>query len=80
MTVQAAAGPEGRRTSGAAGLGAVLQLGVFVVVVVIFLVAPLLALAVAFLVYTVLRGRGEAGRAGGGPVDVSSSGFGSGAR
>jgi len=79
MTVQAAAGRPVGKTSGAAGLGAVLQLGIFVVVVVTFLVAPLLALAVAFLVYTVMRGRGEAERPAAGTTG-SPVGFGSGAR
>lgn len=81
MTVQAAASRPVGKTSGAAGLGALLQLGVFVVVVVTFLVAPLLALAVAFLVYTVMRGRGEANRpAAGSTTEGPAFGFGSGAR
>jgi phosphate/sulfate permease len=80
MTVQAAAARPVGKTSGGAGLGALLQLGVFVAVVITFLVAPLLALAVAFLVYTVMRGRGEAERpAAGGTPSGSVVGFGSGA-
>lgn len=81
MTVQAAARPVGK-TSGAAGLGALLQLAMFVVVVVTFLVAPLLALALAFLVYTVMRGRSEAKRpaADGADSSVPAHGFGSGAQ
>jgi hypothetical protein len=82
MTVQAAPTRPPARTSGGAGLGALLQLAIFVVVVVTFLAAPLLALGVAFLVYTVMRSRGESSRAGGAAADVpvSVTGFGSGAR
>ncbi|WP_244931442.1 hypothetical protein [Nocardioides sp. W7] len=80
MTVQATSSrPEGK-SAGAAGLGALLQLGGFLVVVVTFLVAPLLALAIAFLVYTVMRGRNEAKRRAGASPETPTTGFGSGAQ
>lgn len=78
MTVQAAASRPAGKSAGAARLGALVQLVVFVVVVVAFLVVPLVALALAFLVYTVIRGRGEAKRPA---ADAPrTSGFGSGAQ
>ena len=80
MSVQATSSRPGGKSAGAAGLGALLQLGVFLVVVVAFLVAPLLALAIAFLVYTVMRARGEAKRRSAGSADVPTTGFGSGAQ
>jgi phosphate/sulfate permease len=81
MTVQAASTRPVGKTSGAAGLGAALQLIVFVVVVVTFLIAPLLALAVAFLVYTVMRGRGQANnRPANDAAQGPAFGFGSGVR
>jgi phosphate/sulfate permease len=81
MTVHAAATRPAGKSSGAAALGALVQLAVFVGVVITFLVAPLIALALAFLVYTVLRSRGEANRsAATAPADAPAFGFGSGAR
>lgn len=81
MTVQAASTRPVGKTSGGAGLGALLQLAIFLGVVVTFLVAPLLALAVAYLVYTVMRSRGEARAAStSSAAPVSTSDFGSGAR
>lgn len=80
MTVQAAAARPVEKTAGAAGLGAVLQLAVFIAVVITFLVAPLIALAVAYLVYTVMRGRGAATRPAAGSTQAPAFGFGSGAQ
>ena len=82
MTVHAAPPRPVGKTSGGAGLGALLQLAIFVVVVVTFLAAPLLALGIAFLVYTVMRSRGDSQRSAGAGSDapVSAAGFGSGAR
>lgn len=82
MTVQAAAARPVGKTAGAAGLSAVWQLLRFVVVVVTFLIAPLLALLVAFLVYTVMRSRSE-GKAAAASTDAPAAtpaGFGSGAQ
>lgn len=81
MTVQAAASRPVGKSSGAAGLGALWQLLLFVVVVIGFLIAPLLALLVAFLVYTVMRGRGEAKAAASTSGSATTpAGFGSGAQ
>ena len=80
MTVQAAASSPVGKTSGGAGFGALLQLGIFVAVVVTFLVAPLLALAVAYLVYTVMRARGDSSRANANSSQTPAFGFGAGTR
>lgn len=82
MSVQAAPSRPGGKSAAGAGFGALLQLGIFIVVVVTFLAAPLLALAIAFLVYTVMRSRGESKRSAAASTDapVSAAGFGSGAR
>lgn len=78
MTIHAASSRPRGKTPGGAGLGAVVQLVVFVAVVVTFLAAPLLALAASYLVYTVMRSRGESSRTRG-EAPLSTAGFGSGA-
>lgn len=63
MTLQASTTRPGKSV-GAAGLGILLTLLVFVAVFVAFLLAPLAVLLVAFLAYTVMRPR-EGGKGGG---------------
>ena len=66
------------RASGAAVPRALLRLVGFTAAVLAFLLVPLVTLGVAFLVYTVLRHRGESQRTE--HADVAATGFGSGAR
>ncbi|MGZ4445691.1 MAG: hypothetical protein ACXVWZ_00990 [Nocardioides sp.] len=68
-------------------MGLVLTLAIFVCVFLTFLIAPLVALALAYLGYTVMRSRRTGARpASTDPADpaaerpASSSGFGAGAR
>jgi hypothetical protein len=86
MSVQASPSRPATKSVGAACVDIVLTMVVFVVVLLSFLIAPLLALAAAYLAYTVLRPRGRkqaaaaatpgGGRPGRGAV---SHGFGAGA-
>jgi phosphate/sulfate permease len=85
MSVQASPSRPATKSVGAAFVDIVLTLVVFVVVLLSFLIAPLVALAVAYLAYAVMRPRGKkkaeaaaapgarTGRAG------SAHGFGAGA-
>ena len=83
MSVQASPSRPAAKSIGAAFVDIVLTLVILVVVMLSFLIAPLLALAVAYLVYVVLRPRGKKksaasadGSAAGPPA--SSHGFGAG--
>jgi hypothetical protein len=69
-----------RLSTGAAALRVVLTLAMFLIVFITFLIAPLVALGIGFLVYLVWRSRGARPRS----VDPASSsrsasGFGAGA-
>ncbi len=91
MAVQTGA-QTGGKSVGSAVLGVLLTLGIFVLSFVGFLVAPLVLLVVAFLVWTVMRPRqdaaqqdapadGETGEADGGRAGrTSTTDFGAGAR
>ncbi len=76
-------GPSGKSV-GAATVGIVATLALFVVVFIGFLIAPLLVLLLAFLGWSAVRSRGE--RAGGGPApahaddEAAAHGFGTGIR
>ncbi|MEP9362298.1 hypothetical protein ABLE68_04970 [Nocardioides sp. CN2-186] len=82
MTIQANS-PRPQRTSAAAAmLRVIVTLAMFLIVFITFLIAPLVALGLAFLVYLVARSRGSRSR----PVDgvattpqASATGFGAGA-
>lgn len=80
MSVQTTTTRPAGKSGGAAALGILVTLGIFVVVFMAFLVAPLLALLIAFLGYLALRPRqAKAEQPGvvGAPAPVSH-GFGSG--
>jgi len=82
MTVNAFASRPAGKSIGAAGVGLVATLAIFVVVFIAFLIAPLLLLAVAFIAYLVMRPRQSrperVADADDGPVEPT--GFGAGAR
>ena len=88
MSVQASPSRPAAKSIGAAFVDIVLTLVILVVVLLSFLIAPLLALAVAYLVYAVLRPRGKrksapttgGGAGGGGPAGPAgpAHGFGAG--
>ena len=59
MSVQASPSRPATKSVGAAFVDILLTLVIFVVVLLSFLIAPLLALAVAYLAYVVLRPRGN---------------------
>lgn len=59
MSVQASPSRPATKSVGAAFVDILLTLVIFVVVLLSFLIAPLLALAVAYLVYAVMRPRGK---------------------
>ncbi len=82
MSVQTSASRLGGKTVGAAVLGLIVTLAVFVTVVVVFLLAPLVLFGLALVAYAVLRPRG-ATAAPRGPVptsDVPAHDFGAGTR
>ena len=82
MTMQANA-PRPQRTSAAAAmLRVIVTLVMFLVVFITFLIAPLLALGIAFLVYLVARSRGSRSKPADGLAttpQASATGFGAGA-
>lgn len=84
MAIQGAASRPAGKSVGAAAVGTVLTLVIFVLVFIGFLIAPLALLLVAFLVWTVMKtrlGSGGDAPATGGASDASSAhGFGGGAR
>lgn len=59
MSVQASPSRPAAKSIGAAFVDIILTLVILVVVLLSFLIAPLLALAVAYLVYAVMRPRGK---------------------
>lgn len=82
MSVQTSASRPAGKSVGAAGVGLVVTLAIFVVVFLAFLIAPLLALGVAFLAYTVMRPRANRTQSSG-PAAApgqASHGFGAGAQ
>ena len=84
MSVQASPSRPASKSIGAAVVDIILTLAILVVVFLSFLIAPLLALAVAYLVYAVMRPRSKkkaapATTAGGHPAQpVNPHGFGAG--
>ena len=78
MSVEAASARP-RKSAGAAGLGTVLTLIIFIGVFVTFLVAPLIALGVAYLAWTVMKPR-EKAAAGPAAADRPTHSFGAGAQ
>ena len=82
MSVQASPSRPAAKSVGAAFVDILLTLVILVVALLSFLIAPLLALAVAYVVYAVLRPRGRkraAAAAGDQPRPaISSHGFGAG--
>ena len=83
MSAQASPSRPAAKSIGAAFVDILLTLVIFVVVLLSFLIAPLLALAVAYLAYAVLRPRGNkkgaAAAPGGQPGRAATShGFGAG--
>lgn len=82
MTVQANA-PRPHRTSAAAAmLRVIVTLVMFLVVFIAFLIAPLVALGLGYLVYLVARSRGSRSQApavAGSTPQASATGFGAGA-
>jgi len=57
MSINAFSSRPAGKSVGAAGVGLIVTLAIFVVVFVAFLIAPLILLAVAFLAYLVMRPR-----------------------
>jgi hypothetical protein len=82
MSVQTSASRPAGKSVGAATIGLLVTLLVFVGVFLAFLIAPLLLLAVAFVGYLVMRPRGGTSPAGGpgSSAGVSNHGFGAGTR
>ncbi|WP_370249220.1 hypothetical protein [Nocardioides sp.] len=85
MTVHVTSPRRAGKSSGAAIGGALLTLGMFVVLFLSFLIAPLLLLAAAYLAYLAMRPRANRGGApaaapGTPAASGSAHGFGSGAR
>jgi|tagenome__1003787_1003787.scaffolds.fasta_scaffold18128417_1 hypothetical protein len=78
MSVQASPSRPATKSNGAAFVDIVLTLAVLVVGLLSFLIAPLLALGAAYLVYAVLRQRGRRKAGPRGVADRSSHGFGAG--
>jgi hypothetical protein len=84
MSVQASPSRPATKSVGAAFVDILLTLVILVVAFLSFLIAPLLALAVAYLAYTVIRPRGKrkaaaaAGGAGRSSGATSPHGFGAG--
>ncbi len=65
MSVQTTASRPAGKSAGAAAVGVILTLAIFVLIFLSFLVAPLLVLAAAFLAYAVMRPRADKGPASG---------------
>lgn len=81
MSVNAFSSRPAGKSVGAAGVGLIVTLAIFVVVFVAFLIAPLILLGLAFIAYLVMRPRQQRNEAAE-PADASTSpgGFGAGAR
>ena len=80
MTLHATARPQQLSTTGAV-FRVVVTLLMFLVVFITFLIVPLIALGLGFLVYLVWRSRGTRAKAGGGDPSRpgrSATGFGAG--
>lgn len=86
MSMQASSSRPATKSIGAAFIGVVLTLLILVVVLLTFLIAPLVALGLAYLVWAVMRSRvkkrsnaapGRPGQPGRGP-GVAAHGFGAG--
>ncbi len=81
MTINAFSSRPAGKSVGAAGVGLIVTLAIFVVVFVAFLIAPLVLLGVAFLAYLVMRprqARTEVVRDG--DSSIAPGGFGAGTR
>lgn len=81
MSVNTFSARPARKSVGAAGVGLLVTLAIFVVVFVAFLIAPLILLGVAFLAYLVMRprqARTELVQSGDAPA--APGGFGTGTR
>lgn len=82
MSVQTSASRPAGKSVGAAGVGLLVTLLIFVVAFLGFLIAPLLALGLAFVAYTVMRPRANRTESSG-PSSApgqAAHGFGAGAR
>lgn len=82
MSVQTSASRPAGKSVGAATVGLVVTLVIFVGVFLAFLIAPLILLGVAFLAYMIMRPRADRTQASGpaGTSGVSNHGFGAGAQ
>lgn len=83
MSVNAFSSRPAGKSIGAAGVGLLVTLLIFVLVFISFLIAPLLVLALAFVAYLVMRprqSRRDPVTADNGEGPVEPSGFGAGAR
>jgi hypothetical protein len=82
MSVQTSASRPAGKSVGAAGVGLIVTLVIFVVAFLAFLIAPLLALALAFLGYTVMRPRANRTESSGpsSSPGAAAHGFGAGAQ
>lgn len=80
MSVQTSASRPAGKSVGGAAVGVIVTLLIFVFVFLGFLIAPLLALAVAFLAYTVMRPRANRTESSGpsSATGTSAHGFGAG--
>lgn len=77
MTMQATAPRPRSMSAGTAMLRVIITLAMFLVVFIAFLIAPLIALGLGYLVYLVWHSRGSRPSSGGG--NQSATGFGAGA-
>ncbi|MEN8704941.1 MAG: hypothetical protein ABF306_02280 [Nocardioides marinisabuli] len=84
MALQVSNGGPGGKSVGAATIGIVVTLLVFVAVFIGFLIAPLLVLLLAFLGWSAARARGERGSGPGSTAhtddEAAAHGFGTGTR
>jgi hypothetical protein len=81
MSVPATPSRPTSKSVGAAGVGLIVTLAIFVVVFLTFLIAPLVALLLAFLGYTVMRSRGSRSQSTGPEQPPPAAhGFGAGAQ
>ena len=81
MSVQTSASRPAGKSAGAAGVAVLVTLGIFVLVFLSFLIAPLLALGLAILVYAIMRPRSDKSPAGSSSASGQTShGFGAGAQ
>ena len=82
MSVQTSTSRPAGKSAGAAIVGLLITLAIFVIVFLAFLLAPLLLLGVAFIAYLALRPRTDKTKSAGpsSAAGVSAHGFGAGAQ